>query len=152
MIVGLGVIVALGVGGYYAFQSSTVPQVDTTRTASLEDALKAVPLSDVAGADYPKVPRPVGSVRSYYLQNQSVTSIVYTIKAPLTQVQADVTGALDAAGWGNISAEPTPAIHAGNSLYQAVYSDGAKVVQLQIFAEGDITATVYIIQTSRASR
>jgi hypothetical protein len=138
--------------GLYLFSNSSTPAVDPNNTAPLELALTRVPASDIPGADIPGVPRPGGTVRSYYLSNATVTTVVYTRQGTVDDVRGGVDAGVVRNGWGPVGAA-TPAAGARSSrTWQQVYSDGMRVLQVELFTHGDVTAAIYVLQKGRSGQ
>lgn len=144
-------VVAVGVG-LYAFLNSSAPAVDPTNTTPLEQALTRVPAADVPGQDIPKVPRPTGTVRTYYLSNSAVTTVVYTRHGAVADVRPPIEAALERNGWGGLgSATPAPG-GTTQRTWQQVYSDGTQVLQVQVFTHNDTVAAIYVLQRTKAGQ
>jgi len=144
--------VILGSVTLYLFNNSSAKQVDPTNTSSLEQALTVVPAQDQPGQDLPQVPRPAGTVRTYFLSNAAVTTVVYTRQGGVGDVRPGIETGLGRAGWGAVgNGSPAPA--SGNQrTWQQVYSDGVRVLQVQVFTHADTVAAIYVLQTSKAGQ
>ncbi|MFN2462388.1 MAG: hypothetical protein ABR573_00615 [Candidatus Dormibacteria bacterium] len=144
--------VILGGVALYLFNNSSVQQVDPSNTPALERALTVVPAQDQPGHDLPQVPRPAGTVRTYFLANAAVSTAVYTRRGSVGDVRPGIEAGLGKAGWGAVGAA-TPAPASGSQrTWQQVYSDGVRVLQVQVFTHTDTVATIYVLQTSKAGQ
>lgn len=136
----------------YLYSTSSPPAIDINNTQPLEQALTTVPAADVAGADINAVPRPTGAVRSYYLSNPTVTTVVYTRRTTVDAMRREVEAGLGRNGWGAVSAGTATGPPTSQRVWQQVYSDGTRVLQVEVFTHGDVTATIYVLQRGRSGQ
>jgi hypothetical protein len=151
MIVAVGLLALLGVA-VYLYANSSTPGVDINNTGPVQQALTSVPGADVAGADIPGVPRPDGTVRSYYLSNPTVTTAVYTRRGTVDSVRGGMEAALVSNGWRSLGGATPAAGQVSARTWQQVYSDGSQVLQVELFTHGEVTATIYVLQKGRSGQ
>ena len=113
----------------------------------LVQAMDAVPGADVAGAD--PVPRPPGTVRSYYLVRGRVTTVMYVSKQALRDEQTAMVNGLVAAGWKPPNNLNPGTVATEKDSFTAVYASSDAVVQVALVRIKDITAATYIIQSAK---
>ncbi|HEV3233390.1 MAG TPA: hypothetical protein VG329_02435 [Candidatus Dormibacteraeota bacterium] len=142
----MGAVLVLGIAGIYALQSQAKPTVSPNALPSLQDALRTVPSHDTPGEDVPGLPRPDGSVRTYYLVNGTVTTLIYTERTPVSDVRAELAQRLPVAGWVPAVDSSPLASGADSSLVHATYFNGQRVVQVQVFRSGSVTSTTFVLQ------
>jgi len=144
--------VILGGATLYMFNNSSAQQVDPGNTSALERALTVVPAQDQPGQDLPQVPRPPGTVRTYFLSNSAVTTAVYTREGGVGDVRPGIEVGLAGAGWGPVGAATPAPVSGGQRTWQQVYSDGVRVLQVQVFTHANTVAAIYVLQTSKAGQ
>lgn len=141
----------MGVALYF-FTNSSAPGVDPANTAPLEQALTLVPARDAPGQDIPQVPRPAGTVRTYFLSNSAVTTVVYTRHGTVADVRGGIEAGLTRSGWGGLGAATPGPGGPGQRTWQQVYSDGVRVLQVQVFTHVDTVATIYVLQKGKSGQ
>ncbi|MDP9325561.1 MAG: hypothetical protein M3O87_03385 [Candidatus Dormibacteraeota bacterium] len=151
MIIALGVIVLGGVG-LFLLQNQAPNSLPSSSQADIQQALASVPPSDTPGKDLPGVPRPPGSVRSFYIDRGQVATAIYVQHEEVPAVQQAMVAALTAGPWRPVGREGTPD-PAGNQVtprvWQGVFSNGNAILQVEILRGRDVTGTTLILQTPR---
>lgn len=121
--------------------------VDTAALPTIQQAITHVPGHDAVGRDLADVPRPAGSVRSYFLDTKSVVSIVYSQHDDLLGVKQDLQSRLADRGWKQLGGTAGGADVQGSSrLWREVFFKADVVLQVSVFRNGDVTATAYVLQ------
>ena len=144
VVIGLGIVI-----GIYAFTSQSAQRpLDNSALPSLQAAQTSMPKSDVPGVDVTGLPRPTGSVRTYYLVSGTVTTLIYNAHTVLTDVRGELTQRLPIAGWTPVAGVPSQSggSVSNTSLWSATYADQQRVLQISMFRNGDITSTTFVIQ------
>lgn len=136
VIIGIVAAIALGTRQQY--------RVTNTDATDLIKAISSVPKSDVSGAD--PIPRPPGSVRSYYMQRGRVTTIVYVSKQPTAVEKPATLDLLARGGWATPANLPPGKVATEADSYTAVFANKTLLLQLALTRIKDITSVTYIIQ------
>jgi hypothetical protein len=143
-------VVAIAGGTLLVLQQSSTPtQLDNSRLPTIEQALTRVPTADVPGHEVARMPRPQGSVRGFFLETKGVVSVVYSQHQELLEVKQSLQPLLSANGWKPVGIGPSPGTQPESARsWRDVYSQGASILQVSMFRNGDVTATTYVLQTS----
>jgi hypothetical protein len=141
--------VAVALIGGYALEASGTPQLDPRSVHNIEQAIRTVPSTDYPAPEV-GLPRPSGSVRSYYAAARNVTTVIYTGHSTIASVRGELEAALGAGGWKPVTgpeATPRP-ISSATAVWTALLVKGKQLLQLNAFQNSGVTAIAYILQTS----
>jgi hypothetical protein len=136
--------------GGYALEASGSPQLPPSSIQNIEQAIRTVPSNDYPGTELPGLPRPTGSVRSYYAAARTVTTIIYSGHSSVASVRNELQGKLAAGGWKpatGVDASPMP-ISSATAVWTTLLIKGKQLLQLNAFQNNGVTAVAYILQTS----
>jgi hypothetical protein len=142
----VGIVVALALGGLYLASTPGTPQLDQTAVGTIQQAISTVPTSDVGGADVANLPRPNGSIRSYYLRNAALTTVIYSQHGTVPATASTVQGNLAAAGWAPVGNSISPP---SSQAWRGVYAFASEVAQVSVVLSNRVVSTTYIVQTSQ---
>jgi hypothetical protein len=113
----------------------------------LVQSMSSVPATDVSGAD--PVPRPPGTVRSYFMIRGRVTTAMYVSHQALRDEQTAMVNQLVAAGWKAPNNLNPGTVATEKDSFTAVYASSDAVLQVALVRIKDITAATYIIQSAK---
>jgi hypothetical protein len=151
VIIAVAVVVVGGVT-IFLLQNQPPNTLPSSSQTEIQQALASVPPTDAPGKDLPGVPRPAGSVRSFYVERGQVATAIYVQHEEVPAVQQSLVAALSAGPWRPVGREGTPDA-AGNQVtprvWQGVFSNGNAILQVEILRGGDVTGTTLILQTPR---
>jgi hypothetical protein len=145
-------VIVLGGAGLYLLQNQAPNTLPTSSQTDIQQALASIPPSDTPGKELPGVPRPQGSVRSFYVDRGQVTTAIYVQREDVPVVQQGMVAALTAGPWRPVGREATPEPSEGQvtaRVWQGVFSNGNAILQVEILRGRDVTGTTLILQTPR---
>jgi hypothetical protein len=151
MIIAVAVVLGGGVA-LFLLNNQAPNTLPSSSQNDIQQALASVPTTDTPGKDLPGVPRPPGSVRSFYVERGQVQTAIYVQHEEVTPVQQGLVAALTTGPWRPVGKDDSPAptgAQPASRLWQGVFSNGNAILQVEILRGGDVTGTTLILQNPR---